>query len=188
MPEDNSPDVKWRKPLPKARVLTPSPPDAYPIRIKKAKVSSQASSPSPVEPKVSSESSSPSVVDDSPVSHFHAARRQAKRILFLTSRFGNLQAKEVDKAGQEVDGSSNSDDDNESDMSYVSQGLNHSNAERHVYLNAQSSQGGFPTPMHEVRFSGTMSLAGTCAPLLSDYVTYIVTYTRCDISCDILFL
>lgn len=177
MAEDNSPDVKWRKPLPKARILTPSPPDAYPIRIKKPKVSSQTSSPAVVEPNVSSQSSSPSVVDDSPVSHFHAARRQAKRTLFMTSKFGNLQAKEVDKAGHEVDGSSNSDDDNQSDMSYVSQGLNHSNAERHVYLNAQSSQGGFPTPMHEVRFSGTMSLAGSCAPLLFYYVTYIVTYT-----------
>ena len=45
-------------------------------------------------------------------------------------------------------GDNSSDDDDEPDLSYVSQGSHHSNAEAHVYALGQSSQGGFPTPMH----------------------------------------
>ena len=45
-------------------------------------------------------------------------------------------------------GDNSSDDDDEPDLSYVSQGSQHSNAEAHVYALGQSSQGGFPTPMH----------------------------------------
>ena len=59
-----------------------------------------------------------------------------------------LQA-EVDSDGDSSSAGENSSDDaNEADLSYVSQGSGHSNAQAHVYALGQSSQGGFPTPMH----------------------------------------
>jgi hypothetical protein len=59
-----------------------------------------------------------------------------------------LQA-EVDSDGDSSSAGENSSDDaNESDLSYVSQGSGHSNAQAHVNALCQSSQGGFPTPLH----------------------------------------
>jgi hypothetical protein len=59
-----------------------------------------------------------------------------------------LQA-EVDSDGDSSSQDDNSSDDaDEADLSYVSQGSGHSNADAHIYALGQSSKGGFPTPMH----------------------------------------
>ena len=65
-----------------------------------------------------------------------------------SNRGMQLQA-ELDSDGDSSSAGENSSDDaDESDLSYVSQGSQHSNAEAHVYALGQSSQGGFPTPLH----------------------------------------
>ena len=69
-----------------------------------------------------------------------------------------------DRKGKSIAGSANSSDDgDESDDSCVSHNLDHSNAERHIYLESLASQNGFPTPIHERRFkdSGRMSIIGS---------------------------
>lgn len=67
-----------------------------------------------------------------------------------------LQARE-EKDGRSVIGSPNSSDDaDKSDLSCMSQGMHHSNAERHEYLaslGTQPSQTGFPTPLHKQKLS-----------------------------------
>ena len=143
MPEIDSPLPKARKPPPIPRPLTPSP-DIYPIRIKRAGSNSVTLS-------------SPPQVAPSP-----DARRRIKRSLFMSSRFLNLQANEVAKDGTVLSGSSNSEEEDDQNLSCVSQTADHSNAEHHVYLQGMSSQGGFPAPMHEARFvdSDRVTLAG----------------------------
>lgn len=72
-----------------------------------------------------------------------------------------LQAHEDSDGCSSVPGSNSSDDADASDLSYVSQGSAHSNAEQHVYAAGASSQGGFPTPLHMRRAAdrGLLSIA-----------------------------
>lgn len=67
-----------------------------------------------------------------------------------------LQAQE-EKDGRLVNGSPDSSDDaDKSDLSCVSQGMHHSNAERREYLDSlgtQPSQTGFPTPLNKQKLS-----------------------------------
>lgn len=92
-------------------------------------------------------------------------RKPSKRSEMLKNTLLDVQARE-DKDGNSVSGSSNSSDDAHlSDLSCVSQGCDHPDADRNVYLNSLSSQGGFPTPMHRRRHSddGKIPLAGLSA-------------------------
>jgi hypothetical protein len=87
---------------------------------------------------------------------------KSRRHQMLKSRFLDLQCKE-DKGGESVAGSDNSSDDNdEANLSNVSENCDHSNAERHVYLESLASQNKFPTPIRHRRFkeSGQMSICG----------------------------
>ena len=77
--------------------------------------------------------------------------KKSRRQLYLQNPFLDLQAKEADSAGDSKSGESNSSDDqNESDLSCISHGQDHENAERHVYL---SSQTNLHTPIHQKRAS-----------------------------------
>jgi hypothetical protein len=65
-----------------------------------------------------------------------------------SNRGMQLQA-EVDSDGDSSSQDDNSSDDaDEADLSYVSQGSGHSNADAHIYALGQSSQGCFPPPLH----------------------------------------
>lgn len=84
------------------------------------------------------------------------APKPTRRHQFLRCKFFKLQSTE-DAGGVSVSGEENSSDDAHlPDLSCVSQGINHPDAERHVYLQAV-----LPPPMHEQRFDGRMSLAGS---------------------------
>ena len=87
---------------------------------------------------------------------------KSRRQQMLKSRFLDLQCKE-DKGGESVAGSDNSSDDNDqANLSNVSETADHPNAERHVYLDSLASQNKFPTPIHHRRFrdSGQMNICG----------------------------
>ncbi len=80
-----------------------------------------------------------------------------------------------DNNGVSVSGESNSSDDAHlPDLSCVSQGNDHSDAERHVYLHAV-----LPPPIHEHRYGERLSLAGLCSKLT--HTTYVLkmTYHLC---------
>ena len=95
----------------------------------------------------------PSVDESPPVdARIKRVHRSPAQVPLQPSRPSNrgmqLQA-EVDSDGDSSSAGENSSDDaNEADLSYVSQGSGHSNAQAHVYALGQSSQGGFPTPLH----------------------------------------
>ena len=78
------------------------------------------------------------------------AAKKSRRQLYLKHPLLDLQAKE---SGDSKSASNSSDDDNESDLSCISQGQNHPNAEHHVYLDALGSQTTFHTPLHHMRAS-----------------------------------
>jgi hypothetical protein len=89
-------------------------------------------------------------------------KAKSRRQQMLKSRFLDLQCKE-DKDGDSVAGSDNSSDDNDqANLSNVSETADHSNAELHVYLDSLASQNKFPTPIHHRRFrdSGQMNICG----------------------------
>jgi hypothetical protein len=91
-------------------------------------------------------------------------KRKAKsqRQRMLKNKLLDLQCKE-DKDGDSVTGSENSSDDNDqANLSNVSETADHSNAEHHVYLESLASQNKFPTPIQQRRFrdSGQMDLCG----------------------------
>jgi hypothetical protein len=74
----------------------------------------------------------------------------------LHCKFLKLQSTE-DRGGVSVSGEENSSDDAHlPDLECVSQGNHHPNAQRHVYLNTV-----LPPPLHEQRYEGRQSLAGS---------------------------
>ncbi len=102
------------------------------------------------------------------ISPVAVAPKKSRRQLYLKNPLFDHQAKETNSAGVSQSSDPNSsDDDNESDLSYISHGQDHENAERHVYLEALSSQTNFPTPICNQRSSseGRVPLAGDiCVP------------------------
>ena len=97
------------------------------------------------------------------ISPVAVAPKKSRRQLYLKNPLFDHQAKETNSAGVSQSSDPNSsDDENESDLSFISHGLDHENAERHVYLEAQSSQTNFPTPIRNQRSSheGRVPLAG----------------------------
>jgi hypothetical protein len=105
---------------------------------------------------------------------------KSRRQQMLKSRFLDLQCKE-DKGGDSVAGSDNSSDDNDqANLSNVSETADHSNAERHVYLDSLASQNKFPTPMHHRRFrdSGQMNICG------AQVVLYLLFQMYDDLATD----
>jgi hypothetical protein len=96
----------------------------------------------------------PISVDESPPvdARIKRVQRSPAGLTLEPSRRSNrgmqLQAELGSDGDSSSAGDNSSDDDDESDLSYVSQGSQHSNAEAHVYALGQSSQGGFPTPLH----------------------------------------
>ena len=81
----------------------------------------------------------------------------SKRSSFLNCKLLDHQARE-DKDGVSVSGSddNSSDGSDKSDLSCVSQGINHSNADKHHYiesLGTQQSETGYPTPVNKQRLS-----------------------------------
>jgi hypothetical protein len=93
------------------------------------------------------------------------------------SNRGMQQQAEVDSDGDSSSAGENSSDDaDESDLSYVSQGSQHSNAEAHVYALGQSSQGGFPTPLHLRRAAdrNVYSIAGDIPPIVVLIIIIII--------------
>lgn len=126
--------------------------------------------------------------------------RKSRRQLYLNNPLLDLQAKEENSSGNSLSGASNSDDDdNEQNLSCVSSGTHHSNAEKHVYMQGMDSQGEakFPTPIHLQRasFEGRVPLAGECCAclhvspplwilerfiLMTSYLVLDLTYSRFD--------
>ena len=107
--------------------------------------------------------------------------KKSRRQLYLQNPFLDLQAKEADSAGDSKSGESNSSDDqNESDLSCISHGQDHENAERYVYL---SSQTNLHTPIHQKRASeeGRVPLAGESTMCICPFANIpVLTYRRCD--------
>ena len=82
--------------------------------------------------------------------------KPSRRQKFLRCKFIKHQSTE-DAGGVSVSGEENSSDDAHlPDLECVSQGMDHPDAERHVYLQAV-----LPPPMHEQRYDGRMPLAGS---------------------------
>ena len=86
----------------------------------------------------------------------------------LSARRFQQQADEDSCDGRSSEqGGNSSDDADEADLSYVSHTSQHVDAEPHVYAAGASSQGGFPTPLHQRRGAdrGLLSLAGAISHL-----------------------
>ena len=145
-----SPAPKMRNPLPVPPVLSP-PSQQGPVRIKRATATRSA--------ELASLNPPPAAVRKS---RFESRRR------YLRNPLLDLQSKEVDRKGEECAVSSESEERSESDLSCVSNSNDHANAEDHVYMQGVCSQGGFPTPMHLVRFAAknTFSIAGASSDTL----------------------
>jgi hypothetical protein len=79
-----------------------------------------------------------------------------------SSRRFQLQADEASDGQSSNQGSNSSSDADEGDLSNISPTSQHADAEAHVYAAGASSQGGFPTPLHQRRGAdrGLLSLAG----------------------------
>ena len=79
-----------------------------------------------------------------------------------SSRRFQLQADEDSDGQSSNQGSNSSNDAGEGDLSNISQTSQHADAEAHVYAAGASSQGGFPTPLHQRRGAdrGLLPLAG----------------------------
>jgi len=79
-----------------------------------------------------------------------------------SSRRFQLQADEDSDNQSSNQGSNSSNDAAEGDLSNISPTSQHADAEAHVYAAGASSQGGFPTPLHQRRGAdrGLLPLAG----------------------------
>ena len=79
-----------------------------------------------------------------------------------SSRRFQQQADEDSDGQSSAQRSNSSDDADEADLSNISHTSQHPDAEAHVYAAGASSQGGFPTPLHQRRGAdrGLLSLAG----------------------------
>ena len=104
--------------------------------------------------------------DSSPL-HKKGRVRQRKlhRDRFLNNALLEIQCKEGREGDTASDEPNSSDDADKSDLSNVSQNLDHSNAEMHVYIEGmgtQDSQSKFHTPMHNQGASrrGLVPVAG----------------------------
>ena len=115
--------------------------------------------------------STPTKADEEAALSTPLPARKSRRQLYINNPLLDLQAKEENSSGCSLSGSSNSDDDDdEQNLSCVSSGTDHSNAERHVYMQGMDSQGEakFGTPIHLQRasFEGRVHLAGECCACL----------------------
>jgi hypothetical protein len=108
------------------------------------------------------------------VHHSPAAAQVAPRLPNPSGRRFQQQADEDSDGRSSAQGSNSTDDADEADLSCVSLGSQHPNAEQHIYAAGASSQGGYPTPMHERRGAdkGILTLAGDIPP----FVTYHISH------------
>jgi hypothetical protein len=107
----------------------------------------------------------PAVVSDGSPLHKKGKERKSNRDRLLKNPLLALQCKEGKEGHTASEQSNSSDDAEESDLSYVSPNCNHSNAEKHVYLEGMGTQGSdskFGTPLHNQGASrrGLVPLAG----------------------------
>ena len=94
--------------------------------------------------------------------------RKLHRDQFMRNQLLEVQCKEGREGDTASDQPNSSDDADKSDLSNVSQGLDHSNGEMHVYQEGMGTQGSdskFHTPLHNQGASrrGLVSVAGACS-------------------------
>ena len=107
----------------------------------------------------------PAVVIDGSQLKKGKERKKSNRDRVLKNPLLALQCTEGKEGYTASEQSNSSDDAEESDLSYVSPNCNHSNAEKHVYLEGMGTQGSdskFGTPLHNQGASrrGLVPLAG----------------------------